>query len=91
MGSPAHSVFEPVVLMEISLSQFVLVVVLGSCVCVLGIAGVSRFLHYRSEKRALSRRIICRLCLHAFEDLSDALLVDCPSCRARNERKQRPL
>jgi protein-arginine kinase activator protein McsA len=77
--------------MEISLSNFVLAVVFGSCVCVLVLAAVSRFLHYRSEKRALRRRIVCRLCLHAFEDLSNAFLVDCPSCHARNERTQRPL
>ena len=77
--------------MEITLSHFVLVVVFGCCVGVLVLAAVSRFLHYRSEKRALRRRIICRLCGHAFENLSDAVLVECPSCHARNERKQRPL
>lgn len=77
--------------MEITLSHFVLAVVFGCCACVLVLAAVSRFLHYRSEKRALRRRIICRLCLHAYEDLSDAMLVDCPSCHTLNERKQRPL
>jgi protein-arginine kinase activator protein McsA len=77
--------------MEITLSHFVLTVVFGCCVCVLALAAVSRYLHYRSEKRSLRRRIICRLCLHAFEDVSDAVLVDCPACHARNERKLRPL
>ncbi len=77
--------------MEITLSHFVLAVVFGSCVCVLVLAAASRFLHYRSEKRALRRRIVCRLCLHAFEDAGEAVLVDCPACHARNERKQRPL
>lgn len=77
--------------MEITLSQFVLVVVFGCCASVLLLAAVSRFLHHRSEKRALRRRIVCRLCLHAFEDLSDATLVDCPSCHSLNERKQLPL
>ena len=76
--------------MEITLSQFVLVVVFGCCALVLLFAAVSRFLHYRSEKRALRRRIVCRLCLHAFEDTGDALLIDCPVCHAANERKRRP-
>lgn len=77
--------------MEITLSYFVLAVVFGSCVGVLALAAVSRFLHYRSEKRALRKRIICRLCLHAFQDVSSEVLVHCPACHARNERKQRPL
>jgi hypothetical protein len=77
--------------MEITLSHFVLAVVFGSCGCVLLFAAVSRMMHYRSEKRALRRRIVCRLCLHAFEDSSEALLLECPACHARNERKHRPL
>jgi len=77
--------------MEISLSHFVFVVVFGCCALVCVLAVVSRYLHHRSEKRALRRRVICRLCLNAFEDTSDSLLVDCPSCHARNERSRRPL
>ena len=74
--------------MEISLSHFVFVVVFGCCVFVSVLAVVSRYLHYRSEKRALRRRVICRLCLHAFEDTGASPLVECPSCHARNERGQ---
>jgi rubrerythrin len=76
--------------MEISLPHFVLAVVFGSCALVLALAAVSRYLHYCSEKRSLRKRLICRLCLHAFEDSSDALLVDCPVCHAANERPKRP-
>lgn len=74
--------------MEVTLSQFVLMVVFGSCALVLLLAAVSRYLHFRSEKRALRRRIVCRLCLHAFEVTGDELLVDCPVCHAANERKR---
>lgn len=77
--------------MEITLSHFVLAVVFGCCVVVVALSAVSRFLHFRSEQRSLRRRVVCRLCLHAFEDPSDAMLMDCPVCHTPNERRKRPL
>lgn len=73
--------------METTLPQFVLALVFGSCLLVLLLSATSRFLHYRAEKRSLKRRVICRLCLHAFEVFSDEGLVDCPSCHTKNERR----
>ncbi|RYD17390.1 MAG: hypothetical protein EOP88_26815 [Verrucomicrobiaceae bacterium] len=72
--------------MELTLAEFVFRVVLGAFVLVPFIAMISRYLHDRVEKRSLSHRVICRLCLHAFEDTSHVGTVDCPVCGAANEK-----
>lgn len=72
--------------METTLSHFVLALIFGSFLLVLILSAASRFLHVRAEKRSLRRRVICRLCLHAFEDFGESDLVDCPSCHTKNER-----
>lgn len=72
--------------MDLTLADFVVYVVLGSFVLMLFIAVVSRTLHGRAEKRSLANRVICRLCLHAFEDTSHVKTVDCPVCGAANEK-----
>jgi len=61
-------------------------VVLGSFALVPVLAVISRTLHGRVEKQALANRVVCRLCLHAFEDTSHARIVDCPVCGATNEK-----
>ena len=72
--------------MELTLADFVLYVVLGSFALVPLFAVVSRTLHGRTEKHSLANRVICRLCLHAFEDTSHVRTVDCPVCGAVNEK-----
>lgn len=72
--------------MELTLADFVFYVVLGAFLIVPVIAMVSRFLHNRVEKRSLSHRVICRLCLHAFEDSGHTKVVNCPVCGALNEK-----
>ncbi len=72
--------------MDLTLTDFVFDVVLGSCVTVILFAFVSRSHHARVEKRSLANRVICRLCLHAFEDTSHVKTVDCPICGATNEK-----
>lgn len=72
--------------MELTLADFVLYVVLGSFAMMLIAAVVSRTLHERVEKRSLANRLICRLCLHAFEDTGHVRTVDCPVCGAKNEK-----
>ena len=71
--------------MEMSLAEFVLLVVFGSCVLVALCTLASRTLHARAESRSLARRVICRLCLHAFEAHGRAKLIRCPQCGAANE------
>jgi hypothetical protein len=72
--------------MELSLADFVLLVVFGSCGLVVLCTIVSRTLHARAESRSLARRVICRLCLHAFEDHGREKPVHCPHCGAANEK-----
>lgn len=72
--------------MELTLADFVFYVVVGALIIVPVIAVVSRFLHNRVERRSLSHRVICRLCLHAFEDSSHVKTVNCPTCGAVNEK-----
>ena len=72
--------------MELTLADFVFNVVLGAFIIVPIIAMMSRFLHNRVEKRSLSHRVICRLCLHAFEENSHVRTVNCPVCGAVNEK-----
>jgi len=72
--------------MELTLAEFVLMVLLGSTGLVLVTAVVSRTLHARAEARSLRHRVICRLCQHAFEDSGTTTLVSCPHCHAANER-----
>ena len=72
--------------MDLTLAEFVLLVVFGSSLLVLLFTVVSRTLHARSEARSSARRIICRLCLHAFQEHGHDKLVDCPRCGAANER-----
>jgi hypothetical protein len=72
--------------MDLTLADFVLFVLVGTFALVPVLAMISRFLHTRVEKRALANRVVCRLCLHAFEDTSHVKTVHCPVCGAVNER-----
>jgi hypothetical protein len=71
--------------MDLTLANFVLYGVLGTFALVPILALISRTLHARVEKRALANRVICRLCLHAFEESSHVRAIDCPICGATNE------
>lgn len=72
--------------MELTLAEFILVVLLGSLGLIFVWAVLSRTLHAAVEKRGLARRVICRICLHAFEDEGSGKIVACPRCGAANER-----
>lgn len=72
--------------MELTLTDFVLYMLLASSALVLFLAVFSRTLHARAENRSLANRVICRLCLHAFEDSSHVHTVNCPRCGALNEK-----
>ena len=72
--------------MDLTLTDFVRFVLLGSCSLVLLFTLVSRSLRIRAERRALAHRVICRLCLHAFADHSHLAIVPCPVCGALNEK-----
>ncbi|MDP3851531.1 MAG: hypothetical protein Q8Q59_13570 [Luteolibacter sp.] len=72
--------------MNLTLAEFVLLVIPGSGFLVLLFTVVSRTLHARSETRSLAGRVICRLCLHGFEDHGHGKIASCPHCGAANER-----
>lgn len=72
--------------MDLTLADFVLYLMLVSFAMVPVFAVISRTLHARVEKRSLANRVICRLCLHAFEDTSHIKTVDCPVCSAANDK-----
>lgn len=72
--------------MDLTLADFVLFAVFGSCALVVAFTMISRTLHARSESRSLGHRVICRLCLHAFEDTSHVKIVNCPHCGAASEK-----
>ncbi len=72
--------------MDLTLAEFVFRVVLAAFLAVPALALISRALHGRSERRALADRVICRLCLHAFEDHGRTRTVPCPECGALNEK-----
>ncbi len=72
--------------MDLTLADFVLFLLLGTSALVVLLSAASRTLHNRAEARSLARRVICRLCLHAFETRERAKIVDCPHCGVANER-----
>jgi len=72
--------------MELTLADFVLIAVCGSCFLVLLFTMISRTLHARGEARSLKNRVICRLCLHAFEDHGHDKIVNCPRCGAASQK-----
>jgi rRNA maturation endonuclease Nob1 len=75
--------------MEVSLTEFVM----WTVAMALGLTGLSIFTSRLSrrgaERRSLRYRVICRLCLHAWEDHGLARTVECPECGGMNERDRR--
>ena len=72
--------------MELTPADFVLYIVGGTFIVVAIVALGSRMLHHRVEKRAQAHRVICRLCLNAFEHPHSTKTVPCPACGALNEK-----
>ncbi len=72
--------------MDLKIEQLALGVLFGAIGLVIFFTLVSRWLHLRAERRSLASRVICHLCLHAFEDTVHAEIVACPTCGALNEK-----
>lgn len=72
--------------MDLSLAEFVLLLLgfAGSVV----IAGtvISRWCDVRHARRAAAKLVICRLCLRSFENLDRAQVLACPDCGAGNQK-----
>lgn len=73
-------------MIEFSLQEFVLCALLVP----MGLVGiftlVSRVSRRGVECRAVQHRIVCRLCLHSFENQGSERTPECPACGALNER-----
>ena len=72
--------------MHLTLTELAVLAVCVPMIFILVATVISRSARVRAETRALCSRVICRLCLHAFE-VETRGLVECPHCGARNERK----
>jgi len=72
--------------MDLTLADFVLFVLLGAFAMVVLFTMISRTLHARAASRSLANRVVCRLCLHAFEPQLQTGVVPCPHCGAANEK-----
>jgi hypothetical protein len=73
--------------MNLSLNEFVSMLVLGSFALVAGASLGSRFLHLRAEKRLVRRRTVCRLCGNRFISDQSGITNHCPSCDKPNLRR----
>lgn len=72
--------------MELNLTELVLSLLVGSMVMVLIFTSISKLTRMSMEARSAARRVICRLCLHAFENPEKKSPVNCPRCGAANEK-----
>jgi len=75
--------------MELTIPEFVFLIIAGSGLAVTAISLVSRWRHARAEAQSLRNRLICRLCLHAFTEEQYAppgRIIECPLCGAANEK-----
>jgi predicted Zn-ribbon and HTH transcriptional regulator len=70
--------------MELSLNDFVVIIVAGSMLVVAGVSVVSRFLHHRAEARLVGERTVCRLCGHISATDHSGKLSHCKSCGKPN-------
>lgn len=72
--------------MDLSLNDLVTGIVAGAFALVAVFTAISRILRARGERHSLAHRVVCRLCLHAFEDPGHGRIVDCPACHAATPR-----
>lgn len=72
--------------MNLTLSEFVMFVFIVTGALVILFTMISRTVRVHAESRSESRRVVCRLCLHAFESLDKGKIVHCEHCGAANER-----
>jgi hypothetical protein len=75
-------------MIELSLSEYCIAVIIGAIVLIGFFGWVSRFAHHNEERRGRRVRLVCDLCLTAWENRSREKVVDCPHC-GRKCRKAR--
>lgn len=76
--------------MDLLLNEFVVAVLWVGLLAVAIHAGIGWLSRRRVESRARRRRLICRLCMQAYEDAGNERVIACPRCGAPNERGHDP-
>jgi uncharacterized CHY-type Zn-finger protein len=71
--------------MDLTLAEFVILILAASGALVLASSLISRTLHRRAENRAVHARVICRLCLAPFSRPECRGPLTCPYCKAVND------
>ncbi len=72
--------------MNLTLTEFVMLVFITAGALVVLFTMISRSVRVHAESRSEARRVVCRLCLHAFEAPTKDKIVKCEHCGATNER-----
>ncbi len=72
--------------MELTLSDLVVAVVMGSMGLVVLFSLISRGHRLQARASASARTVVCRLCLHAYQQQDRSSVSECPECGALNER-----
>ena len=67
-------------MIELSLSEYCLAIIIGSFVLVAIFGWISQFAHQNAERRGRRARFVCDLCLTTWEDRTKEKFVDCPHC-----------
>jgi uncharacterized OB-fold protein len=72
--------------MELTLNDFVCVVILASLAAVAAFTAISRFFHWKSERKIKQLVTVCRLCGHVFFNEQEMDLIHCKACHAANRK-----
>lgn len=72
--------------MDLTLNDFVLGVLFATLILVAMIGALSRFLHWKSERKLKRLVTVCRLCGHVFLNREQAKVVHCNACHAANRK-----
>lgn len=72
--------------MELTLNNFVLVVLFTTLILVSIFVVFTGFLHWKSERKLKRLVTVCRLCGHVFLNRDVTELVHCNACQAVNRR-----
>ena len=77
-------------MIELTFTEMAITVVVAALILTGGFSILSRWSHRAEERRATRRRMVCRVCGHAWENDSRERIVPCPACGTPN-RKGRDL
>ncbi|MEN9991197.1 MAG: hypothetical protein RLZZ224_899 [Verrucomicrobiota bacterium] len=75
-------------MIELSFTEFCLLLIISAMVLVGLFDWISRFAHWNSERRGRRTRFACRLCLSHWENSSREPVDVCPKCGRSCERSR---